>query len=127
MAVWYFTRGLQAGSARFIKDMMVRYSRQVLTAGKADEVVADSGGPLPAHSIFTGHLIEGLRGKAATTNGAITANSLMAYVYQCVANDQNSNQTPHYGYFDGDGDFVFAARELDGDAREKKKDVDELV
>jgi len=120
------TRGLHVGSARFLKDMVIRYARQVLTAGKADEVVADSGGPLPNHSVFTGHLIEGLRGKAATANGVITANGLMAYVYQCVANDQNSNQTPHYGYFDGDGDFVFAAPQLLGPEAEKK-DIDELI
>jgi uncharacterized caspase-like protein len=118
------TRALHPGSVRFLKDMMIRYARQVLTAGKADEVVADSGGPLPNHSVFTGHLIEGLRGKAATPNGVITANGLMAYVYQCVANDQNSIQTPHYGYFDGDGDFVLAAPQLLG--KEEKKDIDEL-
>jgi len=41
------TRHLQPGSTRFLKDMMLRHSRQVLTAGKADEVVADSGGPIP--------------------------------------------------------------------------------
>jgi hypothetical protein len=120
------TRGLHVGSARFVKDMMIRYARQVLTAGKADEVVADSGGPLPNHSVFTGHLIGGLRGKAATANGVITANGLMAYVYQCVANDHNSNQTPHYGYFDGDGDFVFAAPQFIGTETEKK-DIDELI
>jgi len=57
------TRTLGPGSTRFLKDMMLRYARQVLTAGKADEVVADSGGPLPNHSIFTGHLIEGMQGK----------------------------------------------------------------
>ncbi|MCL4518977.1 MAG: caspase family protein [Thaumarchaeota archaeon] len=31
------TRSLHPGSTRFLKDMMLRYSRQVLTAGKADE------------------------------------------------------------------------------------------
>jgi hypothetical protein len=121
------TRSLQPGSTRFLKDMMLRYTRQVLTAGKANEVVADSGGPLPNHSIFTGHLIEGLRGKAATAEGVITANGLMAYVYQKVANDKNSNQTPHYGYFDGDGDLIFRAPSLNGGEEEKKKDVDELI
>ena len=33
------TRTLHAGSTRFLKDMMLRYARQVLTAGKANEVV----------------------------------------------------------------------------------------
>ena len=36
------TRTLAPGSQRFLKDMLQRYSRQVLTAGKADELVADS-------------------------------------------------------------------------------------
>jgi hypothetical protein len=103
------TRALYSGSMRFLKDMLQRYSRQVLTAGKADEVVSDTGGPIPNHSVFTGHLLQGLQGKAATGDGIITANGVMAYVYGRVAKDIHSQQTPHYGFLDGDGDFVFAA------------------
>ena len=101
------TRALPAGSLRFVKDMVQRFSRQVITAGKADEVVSDSGGPLPDHSVFTGHLIEALRGKAVTSDGILTATGVMSYVYERVAKDPQSNQTPHYGFFDGDGDLVF--------------------
>lgn len=121
------TRNLQPGSMRFLKDMMLRHSRQVLTAGKADEVVADSGGPIPNHSVFTGHLIEGLLGNAATTEGVITASGLMAYVYGKVANDKNSNQTPHYGYFDGDGDFIISAPNLSELEKPQEKDIDRLI
>lgn len=121
------TRNTQPGSTRFLKDMMLRYSRQVLTAGKADEVVADSGGPLPKHSVFTGHLIEGLRGKAASEEGVITASGVMAYVYGKVANDRNSNQTPHYGFFDGDGDFIFKAPGIHELEKSETKDVDKLI
>lgn len=103
------TRNIQSGSTRFVKDMLRRLSRQVLTAGKADEVVSDAGGPLPHHSVFTGHLLEGLSGKAATNDGIITASGLMAYVYGKVARDAQSNQTPHYGHFDGDGDMILCA------------------
>lgn len=120
-------RGLQPGSTRFLKDMMLRYSRQVLTAGKADEVVSDSGGPLPNHSVFTGHLIEGLKGDAATENGILTASGLMSYVYGKVANDKNSNQTPHYGYFDGDGDFILRAPHLYEQEKSDVKDIDSLI
>ena len=120
-------RNISPGSARFLKDMLLRYSRQVLTAGKADEVVSDSGGPLPGHSVFTGHLIEGLRGKAATENGVITANGLMSYVYGKVANDKNSHQTPHYGYFDGDGDFILSAPQLTALEQTDNKDLDILL
>ena len=121
------TRSTQPGSTRFLKDMMLRYSRQVLTAGKADETVADSGGPLPDHSVFTGHLIEALQGKARSADGVITASAVMAYVYGKVANDKNSNQTPHYGYFDGDGDFIFAAPGLTELEKTDTKDLDSLV
>jgi hypothetical protein len=121
------TRDIQPGSTRFLKDMMLRYSRQVLTAGKADEVVADAGGPIPNHSIFTGHLIQALRGKASAEGGIITANGVMAYVYSKVANDRNSNQTPHYGHFDGDGDFIFKAPGLNKLEQAENKDLDELI
>ena len=103
------TRSLSSGSIRFLKDMLQRYSRQVLTAGKANEVVADAGGPIPNHSVFTGHFLQALQGKAATSDGVITANGVMAYVYDRVAKDLHSQQTPHYGFLDGDGDFIFNA------------------
>ncbi len=121
------TRSLAPGSMRFLKDMLLRYSRQVLTAGKANEVVADTGGPIPGHSIFTGHIIEALRGKAASEEGIITANGVMAYVYERVARDHNSHQTPHYGFIDGDGDFIFKAPILESPKKEEEKDEDELI
>lgn len=121
------TRSIGPGGARFLKDMMLRHSRQVLTAGKANEVVADSGGPLPNHSVFTGHLLEGVRGNAATEDGVITAAGLMAYVYNRVATDKNSNQTPHYGHFDGDGDLILVAPGLSALEATEERDDDRLV
>lgn len=120
-------RNLAPGSARFLKDMLLRYSRQVLTAGKADEVVADSGGPQPDHSVFTGHLLDGLAGKAATEDGVMTASGLMSYVYGKVATDKNSRQTPHYGSFDGDGDFILRAPQLKELEADENKDLDTLL
>lgn len=115
---------------RFLKDMLLRVSRQVLTAGKANEPVADLGGPLPGHSPFTGHLLEALDGKAALDDGIITGNGVMAYVYQAVARDGTSHQTPHYGYLNGDGDLIFSAPILSRarqTAAEAAKDEDVLV
>lgn len=120
-------RTVGPGSTRFLKDMMLRTSRQALTAGKADEVVADSGGPLPNHSVFTGHLIEALQGKAWTTDGVLTASAVMSYVYSKVANDKNSNQTPHYGHIDGDGDMILLAPGLSDLGASDTKDLDRLV
>jgi hypothetical protein len=121
------TRSTLPGSARFLKDMLLRHSRQVLTAGKADETVSDAGGPLPGHSVFTGHLLEGLGGKAASDGGVITGNGLMSYVYQRVSSDRDSNQTPHYGHLEGDGDFVFRASGLTELERIDEKDLDRLI
>ncbi|KZN39751.1 caspase family protein [Pseudoalteromonas luteoviolacea] len=120
-------RDLRPGSSRFLRDMYQRFSRQVITAGKANEVVADAGGPLPNHSIFTGHFIEGIRGKAANEYGVITASGLMAYVYSKVANDIKSEQTPHYGQFDGDGDFIVTMPVSENTKDDETRDTDELI
>ena len=106
------TRSATPGSVRFVRDMLTRHSRQVLTAGKANETVADSGGPLPNHSIFTGHLLDALSGRAKDNNDNVTANGVMSYVYSRVSNDPDSQQTPHYGYLQGDGDMIFEPRQF---------------
>ena len=115
------------GSYRFLKDMLARFSRQVLTAGKADEVVADSGGPIDGHSIFTGHLLNALNGEAYSEDKILTANRVMAYVYEKVAADTFSNQTPHHGLFDGDGDLVFDAPILKQKPSEEKEGSDVFI
>jgi hypothetical protein len=112
---------------RFLKDMLLRYSRQVITAGKADELVSDLGGPRPDHSVFTGHFLDALDGKAVTSEGVITANGVMSYVYRMVAQDQDSKQTPHFGYLDGDGDFIFSAPIISELQKNEEEDKDLLV
>ncbi len=112
---------------RFAKDMLRRHSRQVITAGKADEVVSDAGGPRPGHSVFTGHLLDAMDGAATTPDGLITASLVMSYVYQNVARDLDSNQTPHYGLLDGDGDMILNDSELPRLEGTDGTDVDILV
>ncbi len=116
-------RKLSPGSMRFLKDMLQRYARQVLTAGKANEEVADSNGPIPNHSIFTGYFLKALNGEAASKDGIITANGVMSYVYERVAKDRYSQQTPHYGFIDGDGDFIFNVPELSSETGKGDKDI----
>jgi hypothetical protein len=122
-----FNRAVPAGSVRFLKDMMIRPVRQALTAGKEDEPVADGGGPRPEHSIFTGHLLDGLEVAARALEGHLTASSLMSYVYKQVSNDIHSTQTPHYGFLNGDGDFVFDAPALKGIAISETAEHDKLI
>jgi hypothetical protein len=120
------TRSLSPGSSRFLKDMLVRYSRQVLTAGKADETVADSGGPRPGHSVFTGHFLDAIEGAAKSADGVLSTNSVISYVYDKVANDQFSRQTPHYGYLDGDGDLILQGYPI-ADETDQPKPSDVLI
>lgn len=121
------TRSLQPGGSRFLKDMLRRHARQVLTSGKPNETVSDGGGPRSGHSIFTGHLLEALDGKAADASGIMTANMVMAYVYDHVAKDQQSQQSPHYGFIDGDGDMVLLAPQLDELVEDDTTDQDRMI
>ena len=98
-------RGVSA--KRFIKDMLSRQARQILTAGKGNQTVSDGNGPIANHSIFTGHLLNALDGEAQMDGGVISANSVMAYVYNKVSTDTLSHQTPNYGTVFGDGDYIF--------------------
>lgn len=120
-------RALAPGSQRFLRDMLGRYSRQFLTAGKADEVVADSGGPRNGHSVFTGHLLDALDGGLQAPDGLISANAVMAHVYDRVSRDAHSRQAPHYGFLAGDGDFFFAAPAVESDTGITKPTPEILV
>ncbi|MHA4868457.1 polysaccharide deacetylase family protein [Duganella sp. PWIR1] len=98
------TRG--GGSNAFLRDNARRIGRQMLTAGGADQMVAD-GGP-GGHSVFTWTLLQALNGKADLNgDGLITGTELAAYVAPAVASV--SQQTPAFGSLPGSegGEFVF--------------------
>lgn len=98
------TRG--GGPGNFLRDNAKRLGRQMLTAGGADQLVAD-GGP-NGHSVFTWAFLQGLSGKGDLNgDGIITATELAAYVAPAVA--AVSRQTPAFGSLPGSegGDFVF--------------------
>ena len=113
-------------SKRFLKDIVRRPARQVLTAGKADQTVKDSGAPTN-NSLFTGYLLKALEGEAKTEQGVISATSVMNYVYNKVANDPISRQTPGYGNILGEGDFIFNYDEIFSQNKDLTKDNDILV
>ena len=100
------TRGGGGNSSNFLRDNAKRVGRQMLTAGGADQLVAD-GGP-NGHSVFTWTLLQGLAGKGDLNgDGIITATELAAYVAPAVS--AVSRQTPAFGSLPGSegGDFVF--------------------
>jgi peptidoglycan/xylan/chitin deacetylase (PgdA/CDA1 family)/TolA-binding protein len=102
------TRGGASGTAglAYLREVTRRSVRQMLTAGGADEEVAD-GGP-QGHSIFTWALMQGLDGQADLSgDGFITASELAAYVGPTVS--ALSRQTPAFGNLVGSegGEFLF--------------------
>ena len=115
------TRGGAGGSANFLADNAKRIGRQMLTAGGADQQVADDGPG--GHSVFTWTLLQALNGKADLNgDGVITGTELAAYVAPSVS--AIARQTPAFGSLPGSegGEFVFelpAEREaLSGDTRQ---------
>jgi len=107
----YSGLALSRGSGSFSRDRTYleevtrRTARQILTAGGADQQVADDGPG--GHSVFTWALLQGLDGKADLDgNGVITASELGAYVSPIVASF--AKQTPAVGNMVGSegGEFL---------------------
>jgi peptidoglycan/xylan/chitin deacetylase (PgdA/CDA1 family)/uncharacterized caspase-like protein len=90
----------------YLEEVTRRIARQILTAGGADQQVADDGPN--GHSVFTWALLQGLEGKADLDgNGVITASELGAYVSPIVSSF--SKQTPVAANLVGSegGEFIF--------------------
>lgn len=92
---------------RWIADCMTHRTRQVLTAGLAEQPVGDL--IEDGHSIFTSYFLRSLAGEARGSEGEITATRVMSLVRDNVMKDPRSKQTPNFGYLSGSegGDFVF--------------------
>ena len=93
-------------SQNYLTEISRRSARQMLTAGGADQQVADNGPN--GHSIFTWTLLQALEGKADLNgDGFITGSELAAYIGPVVSN--LSHQTPAFGNLPGSegGEFVF--------------------
>ena len=78
----------------YLEEVTRRTARQILTAGGAEQQVADDGPN--GHSVFTWALLQGLEGQADLDgNGVITASELGAYVSPIVSTF--GRQTPAVG------------------------------
>jgi peptidoglycan/xylan/chitin deacetylase (PgdA/CDA1 family)/uncharacterized caspase-like protein len=108
---------------QYWQEITRRQARQMMTAGGADEQVADNGPG--GHSIFTWTLLQGLDGKAdMDKDGAITATELFSYLAPSVS--ALSRQTPAFGSLSGSegGEFVFVSRGEQEFLSEESKQLD---
>lgn len=98
-----FTAGVPTPADATIEQRGTRRARQIITAGTKGQEVVDDGAS--GHSLFTGAILEGLRGRADLNgDGYITASELMDFLRLCASTSQ---QTPTLAYFPGHdgGDF----------------------
>lgn len=104
---------------RYESDLATRVSRRVVTSAMRDQLARDNG-PIPAHSLFAGTLIDGLNwGKSDLDgNGLVTSSELSLYLQQQVAQASESQQTPDSGsfHYDDRGELVISLNNQTFDA-----------
>jgi len=105
------TRGVkvvQRQDPGYIEKMMHLRSIQVLTAGGRSEQAIEADG----HGLFTDHLIAALSGVAdINADGYTTGTEIYATLRPSVTKLSFNRQTPQFGYLEGEGDFIFKARQ----------------
>lgn len=98
--------GFQPSVPGYLRKVASLPVQQVITAGlKGDESYEK---PEWGHGAFTYKLLEALRTGVADANedGIITGLELAAHLRNVVPNI-SPKQTPQYGYFEGEGEFLF--------------------
>jgi formylglycine-generating enzyme len=98
--------GLQTTVSNYLQKISSLKSRQIITAGLKGEESIEK--PEWGHGAFTYKLLEALRTGVADENsdGVTTGLELASYLRNVVPNI-SPNQTPQYGYFEGEGEFMF--------------------
>lgn len=101
-----FTRssGLSSTENDYIKKISSYRAVQMITAGGMNEQVIEEKG----HGLFTKNLLSGLSGKADLDHdGYVTASELGSYLRPLVTRESQNRQTPNFGRFEGEGEYVF--------------------
>lgn len=104
-----FTRsaGLSSNENDYIKKITSYRAVQMITAGGMNEQVIEDKG----HGIFTKNLLLALKGAADfDKDGYITGSELGTYLRPIVTKESGNKQTPNYGRFEGEGEYIFKVR-----------------
>lgn len=78
-----------------------RRSRRIITSALDDQLALDNG-PVHGHSLFTGCLIEALRGRLPADHGVTTGSAIGLWLQERVRTYPRSRQTPDFGAFEFD-------------------------
>jgi uncharacterized caspase-like protein len=93
----------------YVRKLAKKRAVQIITAGGEDEQVGEEKG----HGIFTRHLLMALNGKADfDQDGYVTASEIGTYIRPSVSRKTNNQQTPRFGWLQGEGDFIFEKADL---------------
>jgi len=98
-------KGLSPETKGYLKKIARLPVREIITAGRRGEESIES--PEWGHGAFTYKLLEALSTEAADidSDGVITGFELGAYMKQVIP--RIADQTPQFGYLEGEGEFVF--------------------
>lgn len=98
--------GFQTSIPGYLRKVASVPVQQIITAGMKNDVSSES--PEWGHGAFTYKLLEALNTGVADENddGITTGLELAAHLRNMVPNI-SPKQTPQYGYFDGEGEFLF--------------------
>jgi len=78
-----------------------RRSRRILTSARGDQRALD-GGPVAGHSVFTGYLIEALRGGTRDESSVVSVGDIAEYVHRRVREYSHFKQVPGVGLLEFD-------------------------
>jgi len=87
------------GAATPFETLRTRCSRRIITSALDNERALDSG-PVLGHSLFTGCLIEALRGGITGLDGMTTGAEIAVWVRRRVQSYPKAQQTPDFGTFE---------------------------
>ncbi len=112
--------GLVPTTANYIGKVATLKARQIITAGLKGDISYED--PDWGHGAFTYKLLEALQTGVADNDGdgIITGLELASHLRNVVPNI-SSTQTPNYGYFEGEGEFLFLR--LDSKINKKSESV----
>lgn len=93
-------------SRESIAAMLSKPARQIMSAGdKGQKAVERSD---LGHGVFTAKLLDQLQKRASDKGRVFTASQLYGELLESVSNETSGKQTPKFGAFDTDGEFLFA-------------------